>query len=88
MVDLFVKLPVDWSWEGPDESVGIFGSGYYHDCPDNDDSLAERREVTFWFTGEGANRVRNTKIMLRCPSCWTLIETTEVDYDPYFQEDL
>ena len=79
-------VPTGWSFEGPDESVGIFGYSWEHeDC----DEPRGEEEVTVtedtareWFVGSGWKRNLHSLVVLTCSACSAATAVETVDYCP------
>lgn len=60
------SFPKGWGYEGPDESVGIFGETFYHDeCP-GEYADAEHEEKWTGQVKDGHEIVIHTLV---CPTC-------------------
>ena len=71
-----IMLPADWSYEGEDRSVGIFGESFYH-CSDDEATVEETGTETI---GQGHNRLLVTSITLTCPGCGATAQIARSDY--------
>lgn len=75
-----------WEWEGPDASVGIFGSAWLHVlCPEGDDADSEvdvmEADLGTVLT-DRRNGTLTTYVMLTCLDCGQQRLVTSTDYDP------
>jgi len=71
----------EWSWEGPDPSVGIFGSFFIHDCYKGSGDEGEVIEQLLGTIRVSDVTVRDY-ILLTCTDCAKQRIITQDDYSP------
>lgn len=78
-------IPAGWYVEGPDPSVGIFGTWIVHDeCPswDEDDPEAIVSESPGRHEGKGLSRRIVWHYRWTCPGCGASVMVQEMEWDP------
>lgn len=80
----------DWSYEGPDTSVGIFGHAFVHEtCPVQDEEYEVTEEqYGTRFVGRGRLRDVIVTTKLTCTACQATALVEDRDYSPEDEEDL
>ena len=71
-----MSIPDGWSYEGPDESVGIFGHSWTHEACSYPVDTVHEETVREWRVGDNLHSL----VVLTCSACAAATAVEDVDY--------